>query len=79
MRNLAKNKNYTSLKSALKNQLFNKLKSQKDPRVMGKGDVFDNYPFMTNDYWNFWERVKNKEILQPYLKTPWVEPTDYEN
>jgi hypothetical protein len=76
--NLAKDPKYIKKKLELKKILFDKLIAQKDPRVMGKGDVFDKYPFMTEDYWNFWERVQQKEILNPASKTGWVEPGDYE-
>jgi arylsulfatase A-like enzyme len=41
-------------------------------------EEFDRYPFMTADYWNFWERVRRKEIKDPASKTGWVEPGDYE-
>jgi N-sulfoglucosamine sulfohydrolase len=76
--NLVKNKEYLKKKEALKKELFEKLKEQKDPRVMGNGDIFDNYPFMSPDYLNFWERVKSGDIVNPASKTGWVEPTDYE-
>ena len=76
--NLAENSKYAEIKERLKSSLLKKLHSQKDPRVLGQGDVFDNYPFMSADYWNFWERVQSKEIKDPASKTTWVEPTDYE-
>jgi arylsulfatase A-like enzyme len=76
--NLAVNAEFTNVKVRLKAELLKKLRSQKDPRVMEQGDVFDNYPFMSADYWNFWERVQSKEIKDPASKTTWVEPTDYE-
>ena len=78
LHNLAENNEFSHKKAALKRQLFKKLKSQNDPRVTGNGDVFDNYPFMSKDYWNFWERVRDKEIINPASKTEWVNPTDYE-
>jgi arylsulfatase A-like enzyme len=78
LNNLAQNTRYAETKGRLKSSLLKKLHSQKDPRVSGQGDVFDNYPFMSADYWNFWERVQSKEIKDPASKTTWVEPTDYE-
>jgi arylsulfatase A-like enzyme len=75
---LARDMVYNKKKSELKKLLFDKLKAQKDPRVIGNGDVFDNYPFMTADYWNFWERVLRHEITDPASKTLWVERSDYE-
>lgn len=75
---LAKDAAYDKKKLQLRKLLFDKLKAQKDPRVMGRGDIFDNYPFMDPDFWNFWERVQRKEISDPAAKTRWVEPGDYE-
>jgi hypothetical protein len=77
--NLVNDPAYTAKKLALKNQLFNKLREQKDPRVMGYGDVFDKYPFMVPEYWNFWEKVQRKEITNPASKTGWVNASDYES
>lgn len=76
--NLAKDPRYTNQKLELRKILFDKLRAQNDPRMMGRGDVFDKYPFMTAEYWNFWEKVQRKEILNPAAKTGWVEPGDYE-
>ncbi len=76
--NLASSKKLQTTKADLKQQLFSKLKEQQDPRVLGRGDVFDNYPFMNPDFENFYERVKSKEITEPWKKTPWVNPTDFE-
>ncbi len=76
--NLAKNAAYTAKKLILKKELLSKLKAQKDPRLMGYGDVFDKYPFMLSEYWNFWEKVQRKEIKNPASKTGWVNPEDYE-
>lgn len=76
--NLAGSKKLQKVKANLKEKLFTKLTEQQDPRVLGKGDVFDNYPFMSPDFENFYERVKSKEITEPWKKTPWVNPTDFE-
>lgn len=78
LNDLAKDRRFTKKKEELKKLLFETLKRQKDPRMTGNGDIFDNYPFMSPDYWNFWERVKYKEISDPVSKTGWVEPSDYE-
>jgi arylsulfatase A-like enzyme len=76
LQNLAQNPKFQKLKSTLKNQLFKSLKQQKDPRVMGNGDVFDNYPFDKADSWNFYERYMKGEI-EP-ASTNWVNESDYE-
>ena len=40
--NLATDEAYTKKVTALHEKLFAELKKQEDPRVLGKGDVFDN-------------------------------------
>jgi hypothetical protein len=78
MNDLAKDPLYAKKKIELKKRLYDTLKRQKDPRMTGNGDVFDKYPFMMPEYWNFWERVKSGEISNPASKAGWVEPSDYE-
>ena len=78
MNNLATLKKYQTLKANLKQQLFKKLAQQKDPRVFGEGDIFDQYPFMNYSFWNFYERLQNREIIEPWKQTTWVNQSDYE-
>ncbi|VGO18753.1 sulfatase family protein [Pontiella sulfatireligans] len=44
MSNLAANPEYAALKAKLRKQMEAELTAQKDPRMFGQGDVFDNYP-----------------------------------
>jgi arylsulfatase A-like enzyme len=44
VKNLAGDPAHRTRVAALREKLFAQLKLQKDPRVLGKGDVFDNYP-----------------------------------
>jgi len=44
MHNLAKNPEYDKTKSMLLKTLKNRLKNQKDPRMLGRGDIFESYP-----------------------------------
>jgi hypothetical protein len=76
LQNLAQNPKFHKLKSTLKNQLFKSLKKQKDPRVMGNGDVFDHYPFDKANSCNFYERYMKGEINP--ASTNWVNESDYE-
>ena len=41
--NLAEDEAYKTKAAALREKLFDNLKKQGDPRVLGNGDVFDNY------------------------------------
>ena len=44
VQNLAGDASLQAQKTALREKLFATLEAQRDPRVLGKGDVFDNYP-----------------------------------
>jgi hypothetical protein len=48
------------------------LKAQQDPRMLGQGDVFDNYKPTNGD--GFYEQFQRGE--KP--KAGWVEPSDFE-
>ena len=47
--NLAAEAEYAAKLTVLRTALFDELKKQDDPRVLGKGDVFDNYRSPTED------------------------------
>lgn len=44
LKNLASDSSYSEKMKALREKLFAQLKQQADPRVLGNGDIFDNYP-----------------------------------
>jgi len=44
MNNLAEQAEYDQIKSELRSTLKNKLTEQKDPRMLGNGDIFESYP-----------------------------------
>lgn len=75
LNNLSDSSNFSLLKEKLKAKLFEQLKLQNDPRIYGNGDVFDNYPFESNKFWNFYEKYMNGDRS---IKTGWVNKTDYE-
>ena len=74
MQNLAEDPEHSLLKSKLKDQMIQQLSAEGDPRVLGNGAVFDQYPD-TSPMADFYTRWQNGEEL----KTEWVNPTDYEN
>lgn len=74
--NLAGLSDYGELKERMKTILMTELKGQNDPRVLGNGDIFDNYGFDNPANWNFYERYMNGEIKK--YQTGWVDPGDYE-
>jgi hypothetical protein len=45
LNNVAAKPEYAKVKKKLAAALIDELKATKDPRVLGNGDIFDNYPY----------------------------------
>lgn len=69
--NLADDVKYKDVKNTLSNQMIKKLKNDGDPRMFGKGDIFDTYPY-SEDNRNFYNRFKSGENI----KAGWINQTD---
>lgn len=76
MQNLANNPTYATRKERMRKRLFEHLHATGDPRVNGKGDVFDTYPFYQPTSFDFYERYMSGKV--DASQTDWVNPTDYE-
>lgn len=74
MHNLADKSEFQKLKQQLRAQLFNELKLQGDPRMFGKGHVFDDYLYADERTQGFYERYMRGEDL----KAGWVNASDFE-
>ncbi len=74
MINLAENPSSSSIINELKKQLYAELKAQSDPRMEGKGYLFDQYQYADKSGVNFYERYMRGEKL----KTGWVNASDFE-
>ena len=72
--NLAGDEEHAELRNTLKAELFEKLKEQGDPRMLGRGEVFDRYGFASERWNNFYEKYQRGEKIS----TGWVLPSDYE-
>ncbi|EDY19171.1 sulfatase [Chthoniobacter flavus Ellin428] len=72
--NLALKPQSTSLQSSLREQLVTELRAQGDPRIFGNGAIFDHYAHSDPAHVGFYERYMKGEKM----KTPWVNPTDFE-
>ncbi len=72
--NLADSTVHQKEKKALEEQLLRELKEQGDPRVLGKGTVFDEYLYANGGGRNFYERYRNGEKV----RAGWVRPGDFE-
>jgi arylsulfatase A-like enzyme len=74
VKNLADNPAFSEIKSRLESQMEQELKDQGDPRMFGKGYVFDEYPYAPIEVRNFYERYKKGEKM----KTGWINDSDFE-
>jgi len=54
--------------------LLKGLRQQDDPRVLGKGDIFDSYPNADTAHVNFYERYMSGENMN----AGWVNKSDFE-
>lgn len=74
--NLAEKPLYRQRADRLKDRLFRRLREQDDPRVLGRGHVFDAYPYADTTHRSFYERYMNGEIEK--AEAGWVNPSDFE-
>nr|WKN40201.1 sulfatase [Tunicatimonas sp. TK19036] len=72
--NLAYDPELAPVMEAMENQLYAELKEQGDPRMFGRGDIFDNYVYSSEATRGFYERYMGGEDI----KTGWVNPSDFE-
>ncbi|WP_321996662.1 sulfatase [Draconibacterium orientale] len=73
MKNLADSLEFAGLKENMFNEMKMKLTKQNDPRILGNGDVFDNYEYSGADR-NFYNRYMNGEKLEP----GWINMSDFD-
>lgn len=74
LKNLAAQADHQFAKERFKQQLFEELKAQNDPRMFGQGAVFETEPYAHPAQRNFYERYMKGEKL----KAGWVNETDFE-
>jgi len=72
--NLAGRSQTKTLEAALQEQLFRELKAQDDPRMSGKGELFEQMPYSDPNYRNFYHRFMAGEKRIPV----WVNESDFE-
>jgi hypothetical protein len=72
--NLAGDARRQKLKQELTEQMVAELKAQEDPRMFGRGSVFEEYPYAEANLRGFYERYMRGEKLQ----AGWVNATDFE-
>lgn len=74
---LAGKSDYADIKKELEALLIKKLMSQKDPRISGNGDIFDNYTYAEERTRNFYNRFMKGELS--FRSAGWVDSTDFEH
>lgn len=74
LHNLASEPKYKTRKAQLRAQMERELKAQGDPRMFGKGAIFDQYEYANREQVHFYERFLRGEKL----KAGWVNETDFE-
>lgn len=74
MSDLAATAAHADRKKALREQLLKELTEQADPRVLGKGEVFDKYLYADERTRNFYERYTKGEKV----RAGWVNLSDFE-
>ena len=73
MTNLAGNQSFSEIKADLSKLMEEKLKEQGDPRILGNGDIFDNYEY-AGAVRNYYNRYMSGEDVP----AGWVNETDYD-
>lgn len=74
LHNLAGQPDRVELKKRLQQQLLDQLRAQEDPRVLGQGRVFDQYPYAEAAHRHFYERFMAGENVP----AGWVNDSDFE-
>lgn len=73
IKNLAEDSAHQKIKQELASQMTAELIAQEDPRMFGRGNVFEEYPYSDPALRGFYERYMSGEKL----KAGWVNPSDF--
>ena len=65
LHNLAAQPEFQPVAAQLKQQLFEELKAQADPRMLGQGHVFDEYPYASDPARGLYDRYLRGELKLP--------------
>lgn len=74
LRNLAEGAEHRELREALDGRLVRELKAQADPRMEGKGGIFEKYPYAQESMRGYYEKYMSGQKI----RAGWVNPSDYE-
>lgn len=76
VKNLAASPDHATTAAKLEAEMTARLEEQGDPRMFGRGQVFDEYPSSNEATRNFYERFLNGQLDKS--KAGWVDPGDFE-
>lgn len=74
VQNLAGKKDLQLFQNSLREQMEKELKQQKDPRILSKGYLFDQYLYAEPKVRDYYNRFKKGEKI----KAAWINESDYE-
>ena len=63
--NLAEDPAYASVKAEMLSIMTNELTKQEDPRILGYGHIFDEYPHQNERQNNYYEKFMSGDIVNP--------------
>ena len=72
--NLADNIKFTSVKEEMAMQMEKELIMQNDPRILGNGDIFDNYKIYPTQFMDYYEKFSSGDDIPELI---WVNKSDY--
>ena len=75
LNNLAGLDRFSTIKKRLSDQMTRELTAQEDPRILGRGDIFDKYVYADEKSRDFYRRY-TQDANPP--KAGWVSPGDFE-
>ncbi|MDE7437748.1 MAG: sulfatase [Muribaculaceae bacterium] len=73
MNNLIGKSEYKKIAEEMDSEMTARLKAQGDPRMEGKGDIFDKYPNMSKSH-DYYNRMKAGEKIE----APWINESDFD-
>ncbi len=74
MDNLAGQEEFDTIEEELRETLYSELREEEDPRIEGRGDIFDKYVYADEKTRDFYNRYMSGESVH----AGWVEDTDFE-
>ncbi len=72
MVNLVRNPAYAHIRERMREAMMEQLRQEEDPRMEGRGHIFDEYPYANPEYRNFHEKFLKGQIGVP----SWINASD---